>query len=429
MKTRLRTLIAATAATAAALTVATLPQASAAVDSYAYSAYAGGTKVTAVGTTISSDLTAESSIAGKVAASKSNKVAHLKVAGLAQVGAVDTDVDATPVGKGFRTRSHARTAGVNLLNGLIKATAVETTSTSQATPSTKPRATSDTEVLGLTIAGKKYPVNLPTNTGITIPGVASVIVNYNRTEANGNTVVTQGAGLHVTLLKPRNGIAAGAEIVLNPTFSSVQPATNEDGGAQLGGGGFGAYINADVGDQVHASTGYLGNKPMPLIGTKGIPISNTTAKVNVPGVLNASGIESTVEGTSLPALSESKVSSGLADLRLFPGLLGGLIQAKAVGSTAHTRITKNGVVNTGSFQFLNLRVAGKAIPVDIGKNSSIDVAGLGKVTLNEHKEVAVAGLLHGYQVTGLHIVLDTSRAGLPVGTDIQVGVAQSLVWG
>jgi hypothetical protein len=32
-------------------------------------------------------------------------------------------------------------------------------------------------------------------------------------------------------------------------------------------------------------------------------------------------------------------------------------------------------------------------------------------------------------VMALHIVLDTARAGLPIGAEIQVGVSQAIVWG
>ena len=430
MKSKFKAAVAVGAATAAALAVVGAPPATAAIDSWAYAAYAGGTKITAIGTTVSSDLTAESSIYGKTPAEDSNKVATVKVSSLAQIGAVETDTKAEKFNDGFKTTSHARTANINLLNGLIKATAVETTAIAHSSSETTPSASSQTDLVGLTIAGKKYPINLPTNTGITIPGVASVVVNFSKTAVQDHSVVSQGAGLVVTLLKARNGVAAGAEIILNPTFSYIEPSTLENGGAQLGGMGFGAYVFAHVGDEIEAQTGHLGQKPMPGLGTNGVPLSNTTLKVSVPQVLNIEAIESTVEGTSTTAVSEAKVTSKLAGVRLFPGLLGGgLIQATAIAATAHTRLEGDTVLNQGDFQFVNLRIAGKAIPVDVGPNTTIDVAGLGTVTLNEHKSVRVAGFLTGYQVTALHIVLDTERAGLPIGAEIEVGVAQSLVWG
>ena len=73
-----------------------------------------------------------------------------------------------------------------------------------------PTASSSTEFVGLTIAGKKYPINVAPNTGINIPGVARVVINASQTATSGKSVATQGAGLFVTLLKARNGVAAGA---------------------------------------------------------------------------------------------------------------------------------------------------------------------------------------------------------------------------
>jgi hypothetical protein len=65
----------------------------------------------------------------------------------------------------------------------------------------------------------------------------------------------------------------------------------------------------------------------------------------------------------------------------------------------------------------------------VGPNTTIHIANLGYITLNEQKQVAVDGFFHGIQVIALHIVLDTAKAGLPIGAEIQVGVSQAIVWG
>jgi hypothetical protein len=332
-------------------------------------------------------------------------------------------------GKGFTTTAHAHTANVNLLNGLIKVSAVDTVSTAQSNGTDAPTANSSTELVGLTIGGKKYPLNVRQNTGVTIPGVATVVINASQTATSGESVVTQGAGLYVTLLKARNGVAAGAEIMLNPTYTLITPSKDSEGGYPLGGGGFGAYAFAHVGDEVEAETGKLGGKMMPPLGTNGLPVSNTTAKVNVPQLIRADGVSSTVTGISIPALSEATVSSKLANLQLFPSLTGSLISATAIGSTSHVRLDDGTPVTEGSLQFINLKIAGKAIPLDVPENTKINVLGLGTVVLNEHKELRVPGVGHAYQVIALHITLDTARAGLPVGAEIQVGVSQAFVYG
>jgi hypothetical protein len=428
MHARLRVLTVAFAfATTTALAGAS--QASAATTTFNFASIAGGTQITAVGTTVSSDLTAESAVSGNKAVEDTNKVASVRVGGLAQVGAVTTDASSTKFGIGFKTVSHARTANVSLLNGAIRISAVDTTSTAESNGTDTPTATNSTEFVGLTIAGKKYPVKVAPNTGITIPGLATIRLNAGQTAVNGKSVVAQGAGLYVTLLKASNGVAAGATILLNPTYTWVAPVTDQEGGFALGGGGFGAYAFAHVGDEIQAETGQLGGKFVPPLGTGGETQSNTTGKVNLPQLLTVKAIESTVTGTSIPALSETTVTSKLADLHLFPSLSGGLISATAIGSTAHVRLDGGTPVTEGSLQFINLKIAGKAIPIDVAPNTAINIAGLGKVVINEHKELRVNGVVHAYQVIALHITLDTAKAGLPVGAEIEIGASQAFVYG
>lgn len=412
-----------------ALVLAGLQPAQADTERLVYVAMAGGTKITALGTTVSSDLTAQSSIFGaRTPASESNKVLNVFASGLASVRTVNTEVHATASGDGFRTVSYARTAGVSLLNGLIKVDAVETTSTVEGNSTSEPSASSSTELIGLEIAGEQYPVNLPKNTGISIPGVATVVVNFQQTGVDGSTVGAQGAGLVVTLLKARGEIAAGAEIILNPTFTMIGPS-EAVGGKPLGGIGYALEVNAHVGDEVSAETGYLGAQSMPLTGTNGEVLSNATARVSVNGILRASAVESTVYGVSAPGFAESKVTNELADVRLFPTLFGGLITAEAIGTTARVRVDETGVVREGSLSLVRLRIAGQAIPVDVAPNTTIDVARLGTVTINKQDEFTFPGVGNIYQVIGLEIVLDTARAGLPVGAVVRVGVAQAIVYG
>ena len=429
MRSRLRALAVVSAITLMTISVQGMPQAAAETESFGYVTFAGGTKITAVGTTVDSDLTAESSVKGNKPNATTNQVASVQVGTLARVGAVKTDASAVESGKGFKTIAHAHTANVSLLNGAIKASAVETTSTAESNGTEDPTAESTTELIGLTIGGKKYPINVPANTGVTIPGVAQVLINASSTSTQGESVVTQGAGLYVTLLKATNGVAAGATIIVNPTFTYITPIQDTEGGFQLGGGGLGAFAFAKVGDEIQAHTGKIGGKLMPPLGTGGETEDNTTAKVNVPQLLTAKVVESTATGTTIPALSEATGTSTIADLRVFPSLLSSLISATAIGTTSHVRLDGGEPVTEGSMQFINLKIAGKAIPVDVPPNTTIDVAGLGKVVINERKEIRAPGHGHLYQVTGLHITLDTARAGLPVGAEIQIATSQAVVYG
>ena len=132
MLSRFKALTVATVVAVSTITLTGIPQANAATDRYAFVTSAGGTQISAVGATIISDLTAESSVAGIAPASDTNKVASVRVAGLAQVGAVTTEAKAetASTGKGFKTTAHAHTANISLLNGAIEVSAVDTTSVS-----------------------------------------------------------------------------------------------------------------------------------------------------------------------------------------------------------------------------------------------------------------------------------------------------------
>lgn len=403
--------------------------ASAATAQYAYFGATGGTQIQAVGTTISSSMTAMSQVGGLVnPASTSNKVASVNVGTLAQVGAVNTSETATAVGDGWKLVGHARTASVNLLNGLIKVQAVDTVTTAQFDSVGGTAGSSNTQFLGLTIAGKTYPVDIAKNTTISVPGVATIVLNYQSIGNSENGVSSQGAGLVVTLLKSQGTAAIGSTIILNPSYGLVQKAS-APGGHPLGGFAYGSYVYAHVGDDIKAESGRTAFEVLPTSGTNGAVLENHTASVNLPGVLTASAIASTAEGISSPALNESKMATRTANVNLFPSLLGALIHADAIGSNASVVQQNDVTTMTGGTQFVNLKIAGTKIPVDVGPNTTIHVANLGFVTINEQQELDVAGFAHVKQVIALHVVLDTAKAGLPIGAEIQIGVTQATVWG
>jgi hypothetical protein len=141
-------------------------------------------------------------------------------------------------------------------------------------------------------------------------------------------------------------------------------------------------------------------------------------------VLNLGVMDSYVTGVTTASYAKSETLTRTARLNL----LGGLIQAGAIGSTSKVEMVDGQFTETGSFQFVNLKIAGQTIPIDVGPNTSIHIANLGTVTINEQKSVAIDGFVHGFQVIGLHITLDTAKAGLPVGAEIQVATSQALVW-
>jgi hypothetical protein len=69
-------------------------------------------------------------------------------------------------------------------------------------------------------------------------------------------------------------------------------------------------------------------------------------------------------------------------------------------------------------RLLNLTVDGNAIPVNVAPNTKLDLAGVGTLVINERVKQRWGGY-----VRALHLTLTTAQYGLPVGAEIEVGVA------
>ncbi len=383
---------------------------------YFYIGRAGGTQVRALGTSIRSDLTAASSVEGYTfPARDDNRAAGVDVAsGLAKVGVVTTWARAVPVGEdGTRTITGARTADVSLLGGLITADAVETVTTATKTPKGV-SSTSATKFVGLTIAGQEYPVNLPRDFTVTIPGVASVVANSStQYTLAGGTYIT-GFGLYVGLLKPFSSVPAAATVLLNPTQAIVVPAPPPSA-PQIGGIGYSSALKATVGPALDLDAGPSAFVATPPGGTGDEVVGNSTAEVDVPNVLHVAVARSWTTGRTVPGHGKVKVDNQLTGL----DVLHGLITADAVSAGVTVRKKKSGkVVTSLGSRLVNLTVAGNAIPVGVARNTRIDLAGVGTLVLNEQKKAKWGGY-----VRALHLTLTTEQYGLPVGAEIEVGVA------
>jgi hypothetical protein len=418
---------------AIAATFAFVSPASAVGPRYAYNAYVGATQVQALGIAVQSNATAQSQVVGNQSAFREAKIASAKAGNVLVAGVANTHARAVvnSTTGGVVLTAHARTTGLSLFGGLIKATAIETTATIDADDAEgEPSTEMTTDLLGLTIQGKPYKGSINPNTAIEIPGVVSIVLNQQESARTENSAAIVGAGLRVTLLGPRNGTSAGASVAVNPLVEIISPGNNEiDPGFALNGGAYGSYVHANVGDEVDVESGRSAFVQMPGIGTDGKLQSNATARVTLNGVLNLGGVYTEQRGIRSEALSQVEESATVGSLSLFNGL----IQAKALGTRSKASVgedTTSGEVEN-EMTFVSLTIAGRKIPVDVPPNTKIHVANLGTVTINEQlTAVQETGNIkfHGARTLGLHIVLDTKRAGLPVGAEVEIATTQALVW-
>lgn len=416
-------------ATALVTSVGATP-ASAANILWSYNDSAGATVAQAANLTVSSDATAESHIVGVGPNVQNNKIASARAGGLLNTGVATTTTRATTNSAGDLTLTgHSHTAGVSLLGGLVKASAIDSVGKIVTHgPGKAPTVSMTTRLIGLTINGKSYAADIKPNTGLTVPGLLSIHLNQQQHATSPNNATLFGNGLEVTLLRSHNGVAAGAMAGINPINMIVGPGTGSGAGPALGGSAYGSYVAAHAGSSTKVESGRTAQVTMPSGGTGGNDRSNHTAHAGLAGVLNAGAITSTQNGVRTASLSDSKEQNTIAGVNLFNGL----IRATAISTHTDARWAKNNgktsISRSGNTNLVNLVIAGHKIPVNVKPNTTIHVANLGTITLNEHKMAARNHVVHAIRVTALHLVLDTARAGLPVGAQVQVSTSQSEFW-
>ncbi len=396
-------------------------QAAHAAASWTYMAYAGATQVKVLDNTVSSDYTAPAYIFGSApGATNANSTARVEAGGIAKVGAVETKAESFETADGIATRTTSQVADVEVLNGLITVDALTTTVTSYGNDDGTSSATGGTEFAGINIVGIDLPVNIPKNFSVRVPGVAEIYLDYFATSGSDGNRGSMATALTVHLLKSAGQLDKGATVAINPALTFLGPGPDPDEGAVLGGNAYGTKVRADVGNGAITVV----SDPTALVRTKssgsdGETITNSTASANVPGVADLGVITSTTTSDKDDTGDGTVVNtSEVAGINL----LGGLITADAIKVTAASERTNGTYSGEMKLDLVKLTIAGTEIPINVKPNTVINVANLGKVVINEQTQNAAAN-----RIRALSITLDTARAGLPVGAQIEVAVASTRI--
>ncbi len=408
----------------ASVALAPTPTAQAADVVYTYQAATGGTQVKVLGNTVRSDLTAASSVSGgPQSATSKNSTAAVNVEGLIRTGAVETLTSATVESSGTTLTSAARTANVNLLNGLIKVDLVTTTASTTGHTDGTSSISGGTELAGIHIVGVDLPVNIPDNFVVRIPGVAAITLNYRQHTLFDGGIYDVGWAIGVRLLEPRAGYPEGARVLVNP-FVHILAEAGPTTGARLGGVAYGTRVRADVGDGIQVVSDPTARLGTPYFSSNGLTLENRVVGAHVPGLLTTDEIISTSTSTKNGKNAEIHNTNELAGLNV----LSGLITADAIKVVAHGKLVDGDWTSRMRMTFVNLVIAGAEIPIDVSKNTIIDVAGLGKVAINRQTtNTAPNKGIYQNQINGIRITLSTERAGLPVGAVVEIGFASTLI--
>ncbi|MDR7086622.1 hypothetical protein J2X11_001461 [Aeromicrobium panaciterrae] len=388
----------------------------AATSSFHYTGYAAGSKVVLLGGVVRSDFTSASALDGtEVPVHHRNTLASVEVGKLASVGAISTSASAVAAGDGAATEYTATTAKVSLLDGLIKADAIETINKSTVNSTTKTGGV-DTTFVKLEIAGTVLPLKISKNFTVTIPGIARVVLNESKTAPNGNGLITEGSAIHVNLLADRDNAPAGSTIIINPTRTQNGPTGT---GTPIGGQAYVTSVHASVGPAIQAKSGPTAAIGVPAIGTGGTTIYNSTLAVDLPKLLYVGAVESSATGTTTAALQDSSTTAQAARVNL----LNGLITADAVKASSRTKKVGSAAETLEqSTSLVNIKLAGIPLKLDPKANLVINIPGLVKIVVNE--QVTVGGRK---TVTGLHVTLLAPAGGYGVGADVRVAVASSWI--
>jgi hypothetical protein len=307
-----------------------------------------------------------------------------------------------------------RTAGANLLGGAISVDAIDTAIVAHHDGGTDMGGEVNSRFVGLTIGGNPIPVNVPRGFGITIPGVASVVLNTSKTVVSGGQVTVSGAAIEITLLGAYGESPIGTTILVNPVNASFAPLIPTDA-TPVSGFAYGTFVFANVPPLVTAISGATAPQGMPSRGTAGYPLTNSTAAVDLGAVAKAGAVESTCQATSVPITLDATCSHKIARVNL----LGGLVKADALTAVAHLTKDAGGVITTDpSSVVADLRVLGLPVKLKAGASSTITVPNLLTITVNAQEVTA-----NSVTVTALRVVLGAPLLGLPAGAVIEVAKA------
>ena len=402
--------VAVTTVTVAATLTAAGP---AGADSVLMLGSAGGSYIRALNSTVSSDVTAQSGLnTFSSSATSTNSAAAVTVAGVLSAAAVSTSVKITPITGGKMQVAEVKTTGVSLLGGLITIQASDTVNTLTIVNGVA-TADANTTFVGLKVANLHIPIVIPKNFIISLPGIATVVINQSITGAVGSTAEAIGNGLVVALLKARGSTPAGASAIVSSTFAVVGDFNAPNTGHAIGGGAYGTKVHAAVGTLVDVRSDPTAPVNVPLGG--GTPVTASTAAVNLSPALQIGAITDTASGVNTTALGEAHTTSKIASINL----LGGLIKANAITADAQANAPTGGSRTVaGSSQLLNLVINGHPISLNTAPNTVITIGNIATITINQQLRTPFS-----ITVRALDITLLNPRNNLPAGAEIQVATA------
>src|SRR6266851_6283607 len=197
-------------------------------------------------------------------------------------------------------------------------------------------------------------------------------------------------------------------------FSSTGSALAASQTLVFAAGAYGAY--ASVGTKVVVGT--TAGIGLGCGTTSGVSKSASALSVTHPPLVTTGTVNDDVSTTT----NSSEASADVQDL----SIIGGAITATDVQAVSVTTLSQSVFeVSSAGSRFMGLVIAGKSISSNVPANTSIPLAGLGKVVLNEQNTVVGASAAK-LTVNMIHVYVTMANSlGIANGTQIIVADASS----
>ena len=318
----------------------------------------------------------------------------------------------------------SRILDVNLLDGLIRAQAVEA------------RARTTINAGGRTNDGDVNLVELYVGTEkvVLVEGQANVSIDLlgGNVRVVINEQITSGRKFQVNAIHVyvRDFLGYNGDIVVAHAETSLAKAPGH-----LSGYAYLSFVRIKVGTTAHPLIRALsGRQNEVVLPCGGGSKSSDALRLVIPDgngghILSSATSRSTVDGTMDSNGGESTSTHTLEKL----SLLNGRITADALITRAHTETTANDDVrSTGSVQLLNLRIDG-VLKATLDANVKVNLPGIGFIVINKQvcnddetdNSPCVGEHYNEITVYALQIVVDTLNSLLPIDANIIVGAAHS----
>ncbi len=376
----------------------------------AYGTFANLGKTVVAGKTAVSTLGACGALAPP--AHSENTVLTVSEPPLLSTGLINTSADGTILPDGtIQSTAMADVHDASLLGGLITADEVKAVSTTTHDGSSFQTSAAGSTFVNLVVAGIPIVANPEPNTQINLLGFGTVVLNEQITRVKSNSASLTVNMIHVTITQANIlGIPVGTQIIVAHAFSGLTSGVH----GTLDGRAYGTQ--ATVARVITSGPSAL--IIMPCLGTRGAIRTNSVAQVVVPGLFSVGEVVDTAQGTVNATSAVGELTSTVQGV----AVLTDLVTASVVKADAHASKINGTLAFSDTSSFVGLSVSGfPNINDNVAPNTRLTIAGLGTLWL--HRVIQTPNSIEIRMIE--LIVTQNNTFGLPIGTNIQVAVAEA----